>query len=98
MKLTRTLVGLSVAGILMAAGMVQAQDAMNGMDMEKSRYGGPVYSGAPALAVTASLVKAGGGPAHYSTAKALTSMVGPKLVKAEVGKLTHQYDKASVGS
>lgn len=29
--------------------------------MEKARYGGPVYTGAPALTVTASLVQAGGG-------------------------------------
>ncbi len=98
MKLTHTLVGLCAAGTLLAAGMAQAKAPMNGMNMDKSRYGGPVYSGAPALAVTASLVKAGGGPAHFSTATALTSMVGPKLVKAEVGKLTHQYGKASVGS
>lgn len=96
MKLTRLATGLSVAAVLLAAGTAQAQDAMSGMDM--SRYGGPVYSGAPALAVTASLVKAGGGPARYSTAKALTAMVGPQLVKAEVGKLTKQYGKASVGS
>lgn len=95
MKLNRTFFGLCAVGTLLAAGAAQAQGAM---DMEKSRYGGPVYSGAPALAVTASLVKAGGGPAHFSTAKALTSMVGPKLVTAEVGKLTKQYGKASVGS
>ena len=97
MKLNRAFAGLCAAGTLLAAGAAHAQDAMGG-DMDKSRYGGPVYSGAPALAVTASLVKAGGGPAHYSTAKALTSMVGGKLVTAEVGKLTKQYGKASVGS
>lgn len=98
MKFNRTLAGLCAVGTLLAAGAAHAQDAMGGMDMEKSRYGGPVYTGAPALAVTASLVKAGGGSAHYSTATALTSMVGPTLVKAEVGKLTKQYGKASVGS
>ena len=97
MKLNRAFAGLCAAGTLLAAGATHAQDAMGG-GMDKSRYGGPVYSGAPALAVTASLVKAGGGPAHYSTAKALTSMVGGKLVTAEVGKLTKQYGKASVGS
>ena len=97
MKINRAFAGLCAAGTLLAAGAAHAQSAMGG-DMDKSRYGGPVYSGAPALAVTASLVKAGGGPANYSTAKALTSMVGPKLVTAEVGKLTKQYGKASVGS
>lgn len=98
MKISRMITGLSVTAALLAAGAVHAQGAMPGGVMDKSRYGGPVYNGDPALAVTASLVKAGGGPAHYSTATALTSMVGSKLVKAEVGKLTHQYGKASVGS
>jgi hypothetical protein len=63
-----------------------------------SRYGGSSYEGKPALTVTASLVQAGGGAAHFSTAKALTSMVGSKLVNAEVAKLTKQYGKAKVAS
>ncbi|CAN5559041.1 hypothetical protein BH11ARM2_BH11ARM2_24890 [soil metagenome] len=83
-----TMIAIAVA----AAAMSLAQ-----MDMKESRYGGPVYEGAPALTVTASLVKAGGGPAHFSTAKALTSMVGPKLVKAEIAKLTKQYGRTRVG-
>ena len=60
------------------------------------RFGGPVYDGAPNLAATASLVAAGGGAEKYSTAAALTSMVGEKLVTAEVGKLQKQYGKAAV--
>lgn len=71
------------------------KDTMVGGKM-MSRYGGPIYSGAPALAVTASLVAAGGGPAHYSTATALTSMVGKALVTAEVKKLSAQYGAANV--
>jgi hypothetical protein len=102
MNITRMIGGFAVAASVLAAGAAQAQMSSmkpaSAMNMEKSRYGGPVYTGAPALAVTASLVKAGGGPVHFSTATALTSMVGPALVKAEVGKLTHQYGKASVGS
>ncbi len=66
--------------------------------MDMSRYGGPVYTGKPALAVTASLVKAGGGPDNFSIATALTSMVGAATVNAEVGKLTTQYGKAKVGT
>jgi hypothetical protein len=62
------------------------------------RYGGSSYLGSPALNVTASLVQAGGGAAHYSTAKALTSMVGKKLVDAELAKLTKQYGKAKISS
>ncbi len=61
-----------------------------------NRYGGPVYTGAPALGTTAALVKAGGGAGHFSLATALTSMVGPKLVNDEVGKLTKQYGKHAV--
>lgn len=61
------------------------------------RFGGPVYTGAPALNVTAALVMAGGGPANYSTAAALTAMVGKATVTAEVGKLTKQYGAAAVG-
>jgi hypothetical protein len=61
-----------------------------------SRYGGPCYQGKPALTVTSSLLKAGGGAGHFSTVKALTAMVGPRLVKAETAKLTKQYGKARV--
>ena len=40
-----------------------------------------VYLGAPALDVTAALVKAGGGAENFSFAKALVSMLGEKNVK-----------------
>ena len=62
-----------------------------------SRYGGPIYTGAPALAVTADLVAAGGGAANFSTATALTAMLGKATVDAEVAKLGKQYGKAAVG-
>jgi hypothetical protein len=86
-----------VAAVGMAGSMVQASQPMdhgkdtmmNGQMM--GRFGGPIYNGPPALAVTASLVAAGGGPEHYSTAKALTSMVGASLVNKEVAKLSKQY-------
>ncbi len=61
-----------------------------------NRYGGPVYGEAPALTVTASLVAAGGGAAHFSLAKALTSMIGPELTGKEVAKLQAQYGKKAV--
>jgi hypothetical protein len=59
-------------------------------------FGGPVYDGAPALTVTAALVKAGGGPANFEFSKALVSMLGEKTVNAEVAKLTKQYGKTAV--
>jgi hypothetical protein len=65
---------------------------------EENRFGGPVYNGAPALAVTASLVEAGGGAENFSIAKALTAMGGEELVKTEVEKLTKQYGAEKVQS
>jgi hypothetical protein len=54
-------------------------------------FGGPIYEGAPALAATAALVKAGGGAQHFTFSQALVSMLGEKTVNAEVAKLTRQY-------
>ena len=64
--------------------------------MESNWFGGPVYSGEPALEVTAALVKAGGGAEDFSFAKALVSMLGEKTVNAEVAKLTKQYGEKNV--
>jgi hypothetical protein len=57
---------------------------------------GHTFKGQPDLAATISLVKAGGGPTHFSVAKALVAMVGPALTTAEVNKLTKQYGKTAV--
>ena len=99
MKFSHTLVSLAAAGLLasMAAGVTAAQHGHK-MPMELSRYGGPVYSGSPMLNITASLVQAGGGPEHFSTATALTAMVGGELVNKEVAKLTKQYGKERITS
>lgn len=59
-------------------------------------YGGPVYTGAPALAVTAALVKAGGGAHDFKFSTALVAMLGQKTVNAEVAKLNKQYGKKQV--
>ncbi|MDN5923592.1 MAG: hypothetical protein L0H70_01180 [Xanthomonadales bacterium] len=59
-------------------------------------YGGPVYDGAPALGVTAALVKAGGGAANFSFPTALVNMLGQKTVNAEVAKLNKQYGEKKV--
>ncbi len=99
---TTTAAGGSMAGGSMAGGSMSAKpkdmgkDTMVGGKM-MSRYGGPIYTGAPALSVTASLVAAGGGPSKFSTAAALTAMVGKATVDAEVAKLTKQYGKDAVG-
>lgn len=56
-------------------------------------FGGATYNGAPALEVTAALVKAGGGASNFDFATALVAMLGQDTVNAEVAKLTKQYGK-----
>jgi hypothetical protein len=85
------------ASLAVASPMDSGKDTSD-MGTMHGRFGGPVYSGAPALTVTAALVKAGGGPASFSTAKALISMLGADTVNAEVGKLSKQYGKDEVGT
>jgi hypothetical protein len=59
-------------------------------------YGGPAYTGKPALAATAALVRAGGGADHFDFSQALVAMLGKKAVNAEVAKLNKQYGKKEV--
>jgi hypothetical protein len=91
-----TAMGGAMSGAAMAPKDMGKDTAMGGV--MHGRFGGPVYTGAPALNVTAALVMAGGGPANYSTATALTAMVGAATVKAEVAKLTKQYGAAEVAT
>jgi hypothetical protein len=90
------LAALTLCGTAAQAKKHHSADSMGGMDM--SRYGGPVYEGAPALDVTAALVQAGGGAGNFSTAAALTSMVGGDAVTGEVTKLDKQYGDQNVQS
>jgi hypothetical protein len=64
---------------------------------EPTRFSGSccVYTGAPALAVTLSMVEAGGGPSDFSTVTLLKVLAGPNF-DGEVAKLTKEYGKADV--
>ncbi|MEO6908099.1 MAG: hypothetical protein ABI210_09445 [Abditibacteriaceae bacterium] len=93
MKLTKIIAAAAALATVVCIAGVPAQAAMT-----MNRYGGTAYLGKPALSVTASFVKAGGGAAHFSSVKLLNSLAGSKLAKAEVAKLTKQYGKAKVGS
>ncbi|HET7558784.1 MAG TPA: hypothetical protein VFK80_02400 [Limnochordia bacterium] len=95
LKLRSTLLGAALAAS-MALSVSGAAFAMDGMLM--NRYGGGAYTGAPALDVTAALVKAGGGPGHFSIVDALNAMVGSDLVGQEVQKLTKQYGADDVNT
>jgi hypothetical protein len=87
---------LFLPGTAVVAGPTsKSQGNMSG-NMQSDRFGGPVYSGAPSLGVTAALVKAGGGAQHFTIQKALVSMLGAKTVNAEVGKLQREYGKKNV--
>lgn len=61
-------------------------------------FGGDVFEGSPALGVTAALVKSGGGAESFKFSTALVSMLGEKIVNAEVAKLTKQYGKKNVAT
>lgn len=61
-------------------------------------FGGPIYTGEPALKATAALVRAGGGADDFQFSTALVSMLGQETVNAEVAKLQKQYGKDKVSS
>lgn len=89
-------IGTAVGAIALAAAMGATAFAGSMMSGGTDRYGGPAYMGAPNLAATVELVQDGGGVKNFSFVKALTAMVGPKLVKAEVAKLTKQYGDKNI--
>lgn len=84
--------GVAFGGVAMAATPAAAPMSQSDMNW----FGGPVYTGAPALEVTAALVEAGGGASDFSFSKALVSMLGEKTVNAEVAKLNKQYGEKDV--
>lgn len=96
-----SLLAIGTAGLffvgttIMAGPKSNSQSRMYG-NTQSDRFGGPVYSGAPALGVTAALVKAGGGAQHFTIQKALVSMLGARTVNSEVGKLQREYGKKNV--
>jgi hypothetical protein len=91
MKFFATLPLLAISTFSLGAHQDKMMDSMN-----KNMFGGPVYQGDPALAVTASLVQAGGGADSFSIKTALVDMVGGDTVTAEVGKLTKKYGATRV--
>lgn len=95
-----TTVFLAATMAVFSAGPVLAE-AVDSAEVKQEQsainmFGGPIYTGEPALAVTAALVKAGGGAENFSFASALVSMLGEETVNAEVAKLTKQYGEEEV--
>jgi hypothetical protein len=82
---------LAVSVALLPCSAVQASDA-------KARFSdSTVYSGAPDLPVTLSMIVAGGGPAHFKSTTLVRVLAGAKT-KAEVAKLTKQFGAKQVTS
>lgn len=97
MKNLRLSAILSVAFAIIGTGIAVAKLLPNVVN-QPTRFSGSccVYTGAPALQVTLSMVEAGGGPSHFQTVTLLKTLAGSKF-DAEVAKLTKQYGKDQVG-
>ncbi len=96
MKNLRLTAALAVALAAVGTGVASAKLMTNVVD-QPTRFSGSccVYTGAPALAVTLSMVMAGGGPSNFSTATLLKTLTGADF-DAEVAKLTKEYGKDQV--
>lgn len=97
MKNLRSAGIIAVALAAIGTGIASAKLMTNVVD-QPTRFSGSccIYTGAPALAVTLSMVEAGGGPSNFSTVMLLKTLTGPHF-DSEVAKLTGQYGKAQVG-
>ncbi|HEX4013221.1 MAG TPA: hypothetical protein VHX17_04920 [Candidatus Cybelea sp.] len=97
MRILTRIGGLTLAAAL-AAPAVASAALMPNMSNEPTRFSGSccVYTGAPDLPLTLSMIVAGGGPKSFQTVTLLKVLTG-KLFDAEVGKLTKQYGKAQIG-
>lgn len=86
----------AVALALIGTGIASATLLPNVLN-QPTRFSGAccVYTGAPQLTVTLSMIEAGGGPANFNTVALLKVLTG-KLFDPEVGKLTKQYGKENV--
>lgn len=96
MKNLRLTAAIAAALTMLGSGIASAA-LMPNVVSEPTRFSGAccVYTGAPALKVTLSMVEAGGGPKNFSTVTLLKVLTGP-LFNAEVAKLTKQYGKDQV--
>ncbi|MBV8531757.1 MAG: hypothetical protein JO104_10600 [Candidatus Eremiobacteraeota bacterium] len=88
---------LAIALAAMGSGVASAKLMANVVN-QPTRFSGSccIYTGAPSLALTLSMVEAGGGPSSFSTATLLKVLTGSHF-DAEVAKLTKQYGKDEVG-
>lgn len=94
---TLRLTAAFAVALISAGTAVASAKLMPNVADQPTRFSGSccIYTGTPALAVTLSMVEAGGGPNNFSTVTLLKTLTGP-LFDAEVAKLTKEYGKAQV--
>ena len=93
----RTL-GAIAAFALIAPVVALAAGWLPGVTNAPSRFSGPgVYTGAPALPVTLSMIIAGGGPTNFQTTTLVGVLAGPKA-GPEVASLTKKFGATKVGN
>ena len=87
-----------IAVFALVAPVVAMAAHMPGITNAASRFSGPgVYTGAPALPVTLSMVIAGGGPSNFQTTTLVGVLAGPKA-GPEVKSLTKKFGATKVGN
>ncbi|HZV77790.1 MAG TPA: hypothetical protein VFF63_08550 [Candidatus Babeliales bacterium] len=96
MKNVRLIAVFAIAVASIGTGIASAKLMASVVDAP-TRFSGAccIYTGAPALAVTLSMVEAGGRPGDFNTVTLLKTLTGPHF-DAEVGKLSSQYGKDQV--
>lgn len=88
----------AVAALLVSSGVALAAMMPNVVD-KPTRFSGSccVYTGAPALPVTLSMIEAGGGPKDFKTLALVKTLAGAKT-DAEVASLTKKFGAEKVGN
>ena len=81
------------------AAVALAMSLMPNVVDKPTRFSGSccVYTGAPALPVTLSMIVAGGGPSNFSTLTLVKTLAGPKT-DAEVASLKQKFGDEKVGN
>ena len=94
--LAATLAFLGTSAVL--ADSMSSGKLLPNVKLAPSRFSGPgVYSGAPALPVTLSMIIAGGGPSNFNSLTLVKTLAGSHT-GAEVASLTKKFGKDKVGN
>ena len=94
----RLIAALVCAGLSLGSTSVVLSKTMANITNAPSRFSGPgVYTGAPALPVTLSMVIAGGGPNNFHALTLVKALAGDKT-DAEVASLKAKFGDEKVGN